>query len=171
MYFLAKDTSPGRLSSLYEIGYMIMGRKSIYWISLVIFVTSFLLTLVYLIVFGDICASIVTQLFYDGKKRGWFSTRVPYVLILGLALSPLILKKELKELRITALTLFLGVSAFLVLLVAELIFEGSPQNHDTEFDYYYEVDQDLSLVKGVSIIFVSFAFQQNLFPVYNSLKV
>ena len=115
--------------------------------------------IIYFIVFGDICASIVSQLYYDGKKKTFFTKRIPYVIIMGISLLPLIIKKELSELKITSITLILGVSAFVILLLLQLIFEGNQQNHDTEFDYYYEVDQDPSLVKAISIIFVSFNFQ------------
>ena len=150
---------------------MIIGRSSIFWISIMIAVLAFGLMLIYFIVFGDIMKSISAQLFYGGKFNSFFATRAFFVLLLGIATFPLIIKKEIQELKIASIILFIGISSFLLILTGEMIFEGNFENHDESYDEYFIVDRDLTVVKGLSMILVAFSFQQNLFPLYNGLAV
>lgn len=86
---------------------------------------SFGLMMIYFIVFGDIFASIISQVSFDGScdaegngDDSIWTKRPTYAIILGALLTPLVLKKELKELKIVSVILFLGIASFL------LIFSG-----------------------------------------------
>jgi len=125
LYLAAKDLTPNKLESLYEIGFVILGRKSIFFIAAIISIMSFGLMMIYFIVFGDIFASIISQVSFDGScdpagngNDSIWTKRATYAVILGLMLTPLVLKKELKELKIVSVILFLGIASFL------LIFSG-----------------------------------------------
>ena len=149
---------------------MVAGRKSIYWIASIISIASFGLMMIYFIVFGDTMNSLVKQLVFAKSDGGILTTRYFYVICLAASLFPLIIRKELKELKIASVILFVGVASFLLILGFQLIFEGNFDNKDKSYENYFIVDKDLTLVKGLSIILVAFGFQQNLFPMYNALK-
>jgi len=53
LYLACKDIVPDKPDSLYEIGFMVMGRSSIYLVGGVQFINSFGLMMVYFIIFGD----------------------------------------------------------------------------------------------------------------------
>ena len=49
-------------SSFAEIGYLLMGRKSIFIINSIVFVGAFQLMMIYFIVIGDILASFASEI-------------------------------------------------------------------------------------------------------------
>ena len=53
MYLYVKDIVPENPDSLYEIGYMILGRKSIFILASIFIINAFGLCMIYFIVFGD----------------------------------------------------------------------------------------------------------------------
>lgn len=148
---------------------MVIGRKSIYWISSIIAIMAFGLMMIYFIVFGDICSTLMSDVIYGGKN-GFWSSRVIYILMLAAALFPLIIRKELKELKIASLILFLGVASFIFIFLFQILFEGNFDNLDESYSEYLVMKNDIKDIKGIAIIIVAFSFQQNVFPMYNSLK-
>jgi len=65
LYLRAKELTPVPVESLYEIGFVALGSRSIYLISLLTGVSSFGLMMIYFIVFGDTAASLVRQINED----------------------------------------------------------------------------------------------------------
>lgn len=59
---------------------------------------------------------------------------------------------------------------FIFIFVFQLFFDANDENQDESYYHYYTLDLELDSVKGFAIIIISFSFQQNLFPMYNSLK-
>jgi amino acid permease len=166
-----KDIVPGQLDELQDIGFFIAGRWTIFFISLVIFTISFGCCIIYFIVFGDICKSLVSTFVYDGNKDNLLSSgRFVYVLTLAAILLILIVRKQIKELKIASIFLFLGVMAFLVIFIYQLMVEGLKFNHDHNSNGYFNHKFDLNFVKSCSILLIAFGFQINLFPILRSLK-
>ena len=117
LYYGAKNQIPVRVGSLYEIGFVSLGRSSIFLISVIQLISSFGLMLIYFITFGDTFASITQQLLFPDSGKNFLTMRVCYVLLLGLALSPLVLKKDLAELKIISVVLFASLGIFLLIFI------------------------------------------------------
>ena len=97
---------------------MIIGTPSIYAISFILTLSSFGLQMIYFIVFGDITKSLIAQCFFDPEDETYsmWKERGTWVVLLGASLFPLIIKKELKELKIASVILFAGISSFILIL-------------------------------------------------------
>ena len=72
LYLKAKDLVMGKPESLYELGYVILGRQSIFMISSILVLNAFGLVMVYFIVFSDTMASVIGDLFSIGKDDDGF---------------------------------------------------------------------------------------------------
>ena len=141
LYLAAKDFLPGKPESLFEIGYIIFKRNSIFLICSIIILNSFGLMLVYFIVFGDTLSSVVMNLNSNVTSDDFFGKRMAYVIILSLSLCPLILKKELQELKIISVLLFVSIFTFITLTITQLI-RGGVKQFNRDFD---EPSKDLSI--------------------------
>jgi amino acid permease len=98
LYLAAKDLIPGQPESMYEIGYILFKRSSIFMISAVLMLNSFGSMLVYFIVFGDTLSSLMINLSYGQiDDESLLGQRGTYVIMLAVLLTPVVLKKELKE--------------------------------------------------------------------------
>lgn len=95
LYLAAKDFLPGSPESLFEIGYILFKRNSIFYICTIIILNSFGLMLIYFIVFGDTLSSLMQNLSNSVDENSFFGQRKAYVIILATLLIPLIIKKEL----------------------------------------------------------------------------
>jgi amino acid permease len=145
-----------------------MGRKSIYLVSFLIWTTSTGLMMVYFIVFGDIFASISLQLFFKGEEN-FLTTRACWVLCLGVGLTPLVIKKHLKELKVISFILFGTLALFIFLFFLQMILIGLRYNEDTSYSQYWRTTWDTNIISAFSTVLVAFTFQANLFPLFNSM--
>jgi len=134
---------------------MVAGRKSIFMISGITAILSFGLMMIYFIVFGDICKSMMQQIFFEEDSKSFLCTRTCYIMILGGALFPMIIKKELKELKIASVILFLGISSFILIFTFQLLFEGNTENKDRDYSDYFTISHDLGVIKGLAIIIIA----------------
>ena len=90
--------------------------------------------MIYFILFADISRSMVIQLFFadDPDTKNIFASKAFYVLLLALLMMPLAVKKELKELKIASVILFVGIFSFILIFIGQLIFEPNSENKDTK---------------------------------------
>ncbi len=163
---------PIPVESLYEIGFVVLGRRSIFLISIILALGSYGLIMIYFIVFGDTFSSIVRNICYPDlalDQNNIFTSRLFYVVTLGLALTPVILRKEMKELKCVSITLFLSIGLFMLIFTLQLL-QGKTVNPDVEHKYFSLI-WDRELVTSFSIVLTAYTFQMNLFPTYNSLTV
>ena len=153
---------------MYEIGFVTMGRVSIYIFSALILISGVGCTMIYFIVFGNISASLAQAVYNDGTEN-MLTSRTIYVLVLAVLMTPLCLKKMLAEMKIVSIMLFLSISIFILLFIVQLCTLGSIENHDETYGAYWEIDLDMQLITGFNIIVLAYAYHINLFPTYISL--
>ena len=112
LYLKAQSQIGKRCESLYGIGYHLYGRKAIFYISTLIGIYGWGTNMIYFIVFSDIAKSLI--------KESVFASKIILCPALGILLIPLILKKELKYLKLPSIILFTGISSFIILLGFQL---------------------------------------------------
>ena len=129
LYLGIKDAVPDRPESLYELGYMIAGRNTIFIIAATMIVNSLGLCMIYFITFGDTMGQLVAS-FVEGAEleSEFYTSRYFFVLILAVLLIAVILKKELAELEWLSIVLFVSLGLFILCDMIQLFidprFEG-----------------------------------------------
>jgi len=92
-------------------------------------VMSFCLMLIYLIVLSSTLAQFVGGL--CGKSFGdvWYSSKPFYVLVIGVSLAAVVIKKELAEMKVLSWLLFGSITLFILMSLILLLF-NSPSIHE-----------------------------------------
>ena len=172
IYLRVKDIIPDHPESLYEIGFLVIGRSAIFIVALIQFILSFGLMLVYFIVFGDTAGQLLANVFNNGDTVGWQFQRSFYVALLGLPMTPVILKKELAELEWLSWVLFGSLSLFVVLLLWMLMIDETfiLQAHGLTGDTWVPDHGGSRFISAISITLVAYGYQQNIYPIFGSLK-
>jgi len=162
---------PGKPNSLYEIGYMLQGRKAVFLVGFIQFIHSFGLMLIYNIVFSDTAAQLVGGFCTPPVLLGeaWYTSRWFYVLLLAVGMFPIIVKKEIDELEWLATSLGIAIVVFLLMCTILLIVPSFPATPPS-IDEFLWPEVKLTTIQKVSTIMVAYAYQQNVFPIYSALK-
>ena len=82
---------------------------------------------------------------------------------------PILVKKDLHELKIVSIILFACILIFVALFIIQLLTIGNIDNHDENYGRYYKVEFSMQLVTSVSIFLVAFVYHFNFFSVIDSL--
>ena len=102
------------VESIYEISYVTIGKPAIYFTAITQFIALYGSMIVYYIVFGDICASIVIQLAFPNGEENFFTARYLYLAILGVASIPIIVRRRLAEIKIVSIILLIATALWIV---------------------------------------------------------
>jgi amino acid permease len=167
LYLKTKDLIPDQPESLFEIGYMVMGRKAIFIIAGIQMVNALGLMMIYFVVFGDTSSQLIEAL--TGHSGEFYCEKWFYVCLIAGLLMPLILQKDLSELKVISYVLFVSLFLFVFMNLAELLFDGrfvkeSPGKH------FWIPTFNVELIQSLSITLVAYSYQQNVFPIFSSLK-
>ena len=171
LYLYVKDLVPDHPESLYEIGYMLMGRASIFVLASTFIVNSFGLCLIYFSIFGDTAGQLAAS-FTDGEyglDDIWYTKRWCYSVPLAIFLLIVVLKKELAELSWISLILFVSLSFFAVANFIQLAFDdrfdATGLNTDSLKPKY-----GWGTISALSVTMLAYSYQQNVFPIYSELR-
>jgi amino acid permease len=121
---------PGKPESYYEIGYMVLGRKMIFFLSFIIWFNCVGLLMIYYIVLGEISSSLVKQWVLAEGYEGIFATRDFYIGLIYILNIPLVIVREVKEFKIISFIMFFGLFSFLAIMFFQLMFHGMFMNKD-----------------------------------------
>ena len=166
LYLGLKDAVPDKPESLYEIGYMINGRSSIFVIASLVIVNSLGLCMIYFITFGDTMGQVVAS-FIDGASldSDWYTSRFLYIIILAAFLVIVILKKELAELEWISIVLFVSLGLFVLLNIVQLFFDNRFVAAQRTEEFWYP-NKELDTIGALSVVMLAYAYQQNIFIIF-----
>ena len=168
LYLTTKDLLPDKPESLFEIGYMLMGRKSIFAIATTLAINSFGIGIVYFQVFSSIGAGLSVTY---GSPDSFFAERWIWAVGLAVLLVPIILMKDLGHFTIISWILFWSITLFVFLNLGQLLFVESfipTKNVDGDF---WKPKFDLNFVSAIAITFVAYGYQTNAFPIYQAMII
>ena len=103
--------------SLSEMGYILLGRKSIFIINVIILIGSTQVMIIYFIIIGDICASYITYFTNVEEGTVFYTSRGFYAFLSSIPISFFIFKKEMHELKIASFMLFSSILLFVLVFI------------------------------------------------------
>ena len=117
MLLKARELCPQEPQSFFEIGFLTMGRPSIFWICIIILVNSFGLLIIFFGSFGSTFAQVIKELATDLDGNSIWLQPATYSIGLAILLTPFIVMKELAELKIVSIGLFTTAILFVAVNV------------------------------------------------------
>ena len=185
MYLKVKDLTPRRQESIYEIAYLLLGRKSIFIVCAVMFATNLAAMILYYIIIGDTISQLFAQLLLEdavGKNHDdikielsnqpWWSQLISHrttaILAVGGISFIFIFKRHLEELKSISYVFLTVVFLFIALLWVELYKDGG-ESMET-YSEMTSIKTDFHLLTAISIFIFAYSFQFMVFPAYVELE-
>ena len=158
LYLAMKDACPEQPESLYEIGYLIIGRPAIFILGFIYFIASLGLCMIYFITYGDTLGQLVASIVGEEFDSIWYTQRWFYILILTGLLTPVVLQKDLAELEWISVVLFICLGLFIILCFIELVFDSNFKAPPIEDDIWYPNVKDPSTIGALQILTLAYAY-------------
>jgi amino acid permease len=162
LFLKARSVCPDRPQSMFEMGFLILGRASIYWISFIIFVNSFGLLIIFFNVFGETTKATMTNIFWadvDTNTPNFGMKRECWIISLAVCLLPFVLMKELAELKAVSIALFSAAIVFVLMNVFQFAARGnSLSNFDDDYSAYFQPTFDKNFIQSLAIMFTACNF-------------
>ena len=158
--------------SMPHLGYECFGSCSLYFVNFVQLLGFGMLPIAYFIIFANLMRSLLNKIPYvENESQDFLGSQWFNVLVLGVIVFPLIIKKKIQELKIAGILLFSGVVLFIVLMLILRIFNSDDLiNIPASTASFYEFNIDKAFISSLSTAFVAYGFQTAFFPIYNSLE-
>ena len=108
------------------------------------------------------------------------TSKEAWILLLGIIMLPVVLKKELQELHIVSVSLFVSMITFICSLFIQLCTYGTAKFPVLAQKEEVNLENSLTplhnaeihdIISCVSVLILAFSFTINLFPIYSGLKV
>lgn len=102
---------------MFEIGYLVLGRASIFIICFLIWVNSFFLIVIFVNVFSNIAVNVMKALVWYECEDNFGTWRGSYAIGIALLLVPTTFMKEIAELHLVSISLFCAALLFVIINV------------------------------------------------------
>lgn len=155
-------------SSISELSYICFGRASVFMINFLIAFVIFGILTLYMLLFSRIAISLVEPYVVDPKS--FLLNKVTYIVLVSILTFPLLIKRNLTELKFQSHILCAGVITLLMILTVKQFqiehhLEKPISVEPKEQDFFME-----RIVDSVNILLTSYGFVINLFPISNQLE-
>jgi amino acid permease len=190
LYLKAREACPNRPSSLFEIGFLTIGRPAIFAICFMVWISSFFLIAIFINVFSN-TAKQVTVNFAGGEDQlpVIFQSNIIYGLAIAILLFPTCFMKEIAELHWVSMSLFGAALSFVAILTIQIILRGYdatnpsntaavppltlPENIPTINHDFWSMKLEgmvdtKHFIDSITVIFTALNFQVNLFPIHSN---
>jgi len=172
LYLKAREVCPDKPSSMFEIGYLTMGRSSIFAICFCIFINSFFLIVIFVSVWSSTAEDVVSNLrSCKGTTEGCglLGDQWLYALIIFVVMLPTTYMKEIAELHIVSMSLFGAALLFVAINIVQMFVRKHEHfsNPDKDYSVYWwpvqtstrgEIYNIVDIINAFTIVFTAVSF-------------
>jgi amino acid permease len=125
--------------------------------------------MIYFIVFSETAGQLVAGFTGTAFGASWYTSKYFYVLILGVGLSSVVVKKELAELEWLSILLGVSILIFVILSLVSLLGVSHFPSATKPFEGVLWPEYKWTTISPLCTIMVAYSYQQNVFAIYDAL--